>query len=135
MDPSLLAAAAGALAVVGSWVLYLATVPSGRVPARPVGHMVVQGLGTTAALSSLWLAVPGGFMAVIMAISVASPALIMGPLFFFLLSQRKTPIGRLTVRVGDRLPEFSAVDSSGAPFRSPQLAGQRILLKFFRGHW
>ena len=66
---------------------------------------------------------------------MGSLPLVMGPLFFFLLSQRKTPVGKITVGVGDRLPAFAAVESTGEPFESQSLAGQHVLFKFFRGHW
>ena len=39
------------------------------------------------------------------------------------------------VEVGDKIPSFSGFDDQGKPFDSSSLAGQRILLKFFRGHW
>lgn len=135
MTPGLVPVACGALAVMTSWVMYMATVPSGRVPARPVGHMVAQGLGTVAVVVGITQALGGGFDATLTALSVGSLPLVMGPLFFFLLSQRKTPIGKLAVKVGDRLPAFAAVESTGEPFDSGSLHGQRVLLKFFRGHW
>jgi len=135
MTPGLIPVAGGALAVMGSWVMYMATVPSGRVPARPVGHMVAQGLGTAAVVVGITQAISGGASATLIALSMGSLPLVMGPLFFFLLSQRKTPVGKITVGVGDRLPAFAAVESTGEPFESQSLAGQRVLFKFFRGHW
>ena len=135
MTPGLLPAVAGALAVMSSWIMYLASVPSGRVPARPYGHMLAQGAGTIAVLVGIARALPAGLDATLIALSVGSLPLVMGPLFFFLLSQRKTPLGKLAVKVGDPLPAFAAVDSTGAPFHSDSLRGQRVLLKFFRGHW
>ena len=56
-------------------------------------------------------------------------------LFFYLFSIRHTPLGDIRVALGDPLPAFSALTPSGAPFSSAELAGQRVLLKFFRGHW
>ena len=135
MTPGLLAVVGGALAVMTSWVAYMATVPSGRVPARPTGHMIAQGSGTIAVIVGIAQALPAGFDATLIALSVGSLPLVMGPLFFFLLSQRKTPIGKLTVKVGDPLPAFAAVDDHGEPFASESLRGKRVLLKFFRGQW
>ena len=37
--------------------------------------------------------------------------------------------------VGTPLPEFSAIDANDAPFRSADLRGRPVLIKFFRGHW
>ena len=39
------------------------------------------------------------------------------------------------IHPGASLPEFSALDDRGARFESSSLAGQGVLLKFFRGHW
>jgi len=62
-------------------------------------------------------------------------ALLMGPMFLWLLTQRKTPIGNLKVAVGDKLLGFEAMTSEGVSFHSDELAGKRTLLKFFRGGW
>ena len=40
-----------------------------------------------------------------------------------------------TIKVGDTIPAFSGVDDQGTPFNSSSLAGKRVLIKFFRGHW
>lgn len=53
----------------------------------------------------------------------------------WLLTQRKTPIGDLKVEVGDSLLAFEARTGDGTRFHSSELAGQRTLLKFFRGGW
>lgn len=39
------------------------------------------------------------------------------------------------IGVGDVLPPFQALDENGETFDSASLAGQPVLLKFFRGHW
>ncbi len=39
------------------------------------------------------------------------------------------------VGVGDTIPAFQALDENGEVFDSASLAGQPVLLKFFRGHW
>ena len=68
-------------------------------------------------------------------IAPASLAITTSGLLLFLLSQRKTPVGDLKVKVGDTLLPFSATTAEGAPFDSADLSGRRILLKFFRGGW
>ena len=55
--------------------------------------------------------------------------------FLWLLTQGDTPDGELIVERGDLLPRFEARDHHGEPFDSASLAGRRVLLKFFRGHW
>jgi hypothetical protein len=128
--------AAGALVVsVSVWALYLATIPGGRVPVRPVGSVVFQivaiGLGVGAIAWSLREGdSPGGAV-----IAPSSVGVFMGGLFLFILSLRKTPVGELKVKVGDSLLPFSATTAEGLAFDSGALAGQRTLLKFFRGSW
>ena len=40
-----------------------------------------------------------------------------------------------TIKVGDTSPAFSGVDDQGTPFNRSSLAGKRVLINFFRGHW
>ena len=39
------------------------------------------------------------------------------------------------IQVGDTIPAFTAPDDDGNEFDSASLAGSRVLIKFFRGHW
>ncbi len=39
------------------------------------------------------------------------------------------------IKVGETIPRFSALDDRGQRFDSSSLAGQLVLLKFFRAHW
>jgi hypothetical protein len=39
------------------------------------------------------------------------------------------------IRVGDFIPVFTALDDKGDRFRSTDLAGAPVLIKFFRAHW
>lgn len=121
---------------LATWIAYFARLPSGHVPARPVGSVVAQILALGLALggfvgllreaSTAWLVVEGG---------AAAFGLMASSLFLWLLTQRKTPVGDLKVGVGDRLPSFEALTDTGRPFSSEELSGRRVLLKFFRGHW
>jgi len=127
--------AAGFVAVMAAWGTYLATIPSGRVPARPVGWIIVQLIGIGLAVSAiLWSFRHGGSPGVAVIVPAAF-ALMMGLLFLWLLTQRKTPIGDLKVKVGDQLLAFAATTSDGTGFHTESLAGKRTLLKFFRGGW
>jgi hypothetical protein len=61
---------------------------------------------------------------------------ILGSSFLLLtvaISRQK--VGESAIRLGDSLPEFSAVDEHGVGWESSSLIGQPVLLKFFRGHW
>jgi len=127
--------AAGFVAVLIAWVTYLATIPSGKVPARPVGAIGLQAAGIGLGLAAIvWSFRDGGAPGVAVIIP-AVVAVMMGSTFFYLLSQRKTPIGDLKVAVGDALLPFAATASDGVRFHTDSLAGKRTLLKFFRGGW
>lgn len=129
-----LMAAAGLLLVSGGWLAYLARIPAGRVSRRPVRFMLAVGAGCALALAAVaWSARAGSLGPLVVA--TAAPALVMGSLFFWLLTQRKTPLGNLKVALGDALLPFTATTSEGLAFDTADLAGERTLLKFFRGGW
>lgn len=128
-------AATGMALVLLGWVTYLATVPRGTVPVVPTRHMIAEGVGLLLAIGAL-TQLGGASLSVVIAIGLMTTVSVTGgSLFFFLLTQRKTPIGDITIAVGDTLPRFTATDHEGAAFDSESLRGERVLLKFFRGHW
>jgi len=127
--------ATGFVAVMVAWISYLATIPSGKVPARPVGSIILQLAGMVAAASAVvWSFRDGGSPGVAVVVPAVF-ALMMGSTFMYLLSLRKTPIGNLKVKVGEALLPFEATTSDGTRFRTNSLAGKRTILKFFRGGW
>ncbi len=136
MDTTALALAlAGFATVIATWAAYMATIPGGTVPARPVAHVAAQIAGTALAIAGLVWGAQDGRSPGAAVIAPATVALVMGPLFLFILSQRKTPVGDIRVSVGDPLPAFLARTASGAEFHTDSLAKRRVLLKFFRGGW
>ena len=127
--------AAAAVVVMGTWGKYLSTIVKGTVPARPVGSVILQLLGICLAVAALvWSFRDGGSPGAAV-IAPGALALMMGSFFLWLLSQRKTPVGDLKVAVGDKLLSFESTTSYGALFNTDSLAGNRTLLKFFRGGW
>jgi len=44
-------------------------------------------------------------------------------------------VGEDAIQVGDPIPAFTATDEHGELFDSASLAGQPVLIKFFRAHW
>ena len=44
-------------------------------------------------------------------------------------------VGEDAISVGMPMPHFTALTEEGAAFDSASLAGDPLLLKFFRGHW
>ena len=127
-------AAAAFVSVFGGWGHYIATIPGDRVPKVPQLMFVTQGAGLVLAGLSIVLAVQAGSKPV-SSMVLSGFALFMGVFFFILYSQRKTPLGKLQVKVGAPMLAFSTLDSSGQSVNSDDWRGKRILLKFFRGFW
>ena len=127
--------AAGFVVVIYTWGAYLATIPRGKVPVRPLGSIILQCVGIGLAVSAIVWSYQGSGSSGAAVIAPAAFALMMGTAFLWLLTQRKTPIGDLKVKVGDKLLAFEATTSEGAGFHTDELAGKRTLLKFFRGGW
>lgn len=121
--------------VMGNWTWYMLSIPRGKVPVRPVGSMILQGTGIIAALAGLLLLGGSSLLIIILVLLLAAAALGMAGFFFWLLSQRKTPLGKIQIAVGDQLLPFEAISSEGEPFHTNQFKGKRILFKFFRGGW
>ncbi len=121
--------------VMGTWISYLATVPRHKVPVKPVGSVILQCMGIGLAISAIIERDPGNTIFGAAAMIPALLALMMGLFFLWLLSIRKTPIGDLKVKVGDRLLPFKAFTSEGAEFHTDELSGKRTVVKFFRGGW
>lgn len=135
MTVAITMSAAGLIAVLVAWVTYLATIPSGKVPVRPVGAIILQLAGIGLGLAAIaWSFRDGGAPGAAVVVPAVF-ALMMGSTFFYLLSQRKTPIGDLKVAVGDSLLPFEATASDGVRIHTDSLEGKRTLLKFFRGGW
>ncbi len=127
-------AAVGLLLVLGAWVQYLASIPEERVAVRPRGTVTVQSLGVLLSACGTWLAWRGGTGWIGAAVLLAVGSGLMA-FFIYLIRTAPLPDGDLQVAVGDQLPSFAASDVDGRTFRSEELEGQRVLLKFFRGSW
>ncbi|RIK98048.1 MAG: hypothetical protein DCC71_21295, partial [Proteobacteria bacterium] len=89
------------------------------------------GVAIAAALAIAALAREPGWIAGALAALVVAVA----ALFLFLTTQSALPRGRVAVAVGAPALDFAASDADGRAFALGSLRGQRILLKFFRGHW
>ena len=134
MIPILVASAAAGIMLV-SWTHYLWLIPQEKVPEKPTAHSAAMALAVVLGLAAPVLSVLfqsdlAMFEAPIelMAISGAAG-------FFYLMSQAPMPDGHRTFNVGDVLPEFSAPDQDGATVNLADFRGDRVLIKFFRGHW
>lgn len=56
-------------------------------------------------------------------------------IFLFTVAISKQRLGDKAIRVGDRIPRFSATDEYGQRFDSQSVQGSLLLIKFFRAHW
>lgn len=135
MTFSLGLAISGFVVVMGAWISYLSTIPKMKVPVKPTGALFLQSVGIGLGALSIVSGLQGDESYGPAAFVPALFAMMMGCTFLYFYSSRKTPIGDLKVKVGDKLLPFSATASDGTAFHSDELAGKRILLKFFRGGW
>ncbi len=115
-------------------VNYFSKIADGKI--RPeIGGFVVQiFLGLALVAAATVVAVQDGALGAAV-IAPAAFATMLCLMLFYFLSIRKTPVGDLKVKVGDRLLAFEAKTSEALPFHTDELADRRILLKFFRGGW
>ena len=118
-----------------AWIAYMATIPGGKVPVRPIPHIVLQVVAVAASIAAIALSFRDGGTPGALVIVLAANGMIMGGLFLWILTQRRTPVGDLRVKAGDELLPFAATTSDGGSFHTDSFAGRRVLLKFFRGHW
>jgi lysylphosphatidylglycerol synthetase-like protein (DUF2156 family) len=119
-----------AFAILGaSSAHYFSTIRAVRVAKRPRANQVATAVAMGLALVALGRG--AGWVGGALAIAV----LAIGGLSLFLTLASGLPPGRITVSVGGPALDFEAPDAAGRAFRLSSLRGQRILLKFFRGHW
>ena len=61
--------------------------------------------------------------------------LVTSGIFLFTVAISRQKLGDDAIAVGDRIPDFTAVDENGRTFHSGSLSGHLALIKFFRAHW
>jgi Peroxiredoxin len=66
---------------------------------------------------------------------LATLGLVLGLFLLFTITISAQKVTPEAIRVGMTIPHFTALDEHGATFDSGALAGNPVLLKFFRGHW
>ncbi len=128
ISPQFMAVAALGIAVA-TWGFYLVAIAKNTLSGLPWGSIALM----LVALAGGAYAVAGQPTAPV--IGPAAVGITMSGLFLWLLSIRKTPIGDISVAVSGHMLPFVAQSATGSQFDSASLAGQRILLKFFRGSW
>ena len=127
--------AGGFVVVMGTLVTYLRTIPRGKVPESVASLVLGLLVGVGLAVAGIVWSIQSTGSAGVAVIAPAAFALMMGTFFLWIVTQRKTPVGDLQLKVGDKLLSFEASTAEGAVFTTDELAGKRTLLKFFRGGW
>lgn len=62
-------------------------------------------------------------------------AVVMSVFFSFTVAISRQEVAPNSIKVGETIPQFTALLDSGETFDSASLRGQLVLLKFFRAHW
>ena len=65
----------------------------------------------------------------------ALAAIVVGAFLPFTVAISGQEVAPNSIRVGESIPRFTALDDRGERFDSTSLAGQLVLIKFFRAHW
>ena len=62
-------------------------------------------------------------------------AIVIGSFFIFTIAISPQKVGDNAIKLGDKIPHFTARDDRGEIFDSRSLHGHLVLIKFFRAHW
>ncbi len=119
-------ALAVAILTVALWfrLAHQVTIPEDRT-LFVLAFLTAAGLGVAAfVIGTRWF---GGVPAIL--------AIVAGLFLPFTIAISPQQVADNPIRVGDTLPVFSALDDEGKRFRSSELSGSPVLIKFFRGHW
>jgi hypothetical protein len=65
----------------------------------------------------------------------AVAAIVIGSFFPFSVAISRQEVVPHGIQIGETIPQFVALDDKGQRFDSHSLAGQVVLMKFFRAHW
>lgn len=97
-----------------------------NVPATPYLFQALLATGLALGALSIYLGQHDVFAPWAMGLAV---------LLIFLTATGAQKVANNGIDVGDAIPSFHAVTDNGEQFSSASLAGSRVLIKFFRGHW
>jgi len=115
------------LATVVRWAMLVGSV---SIPKNRSVYVFLMAIGTGLGIAAFVLGT-GNWIANI----GAGLAIFIGGFFLMLFTISGQKGGSGKFQVGSALPSFSALDENGELFEIDSLAGQPIMLKFFRGHW
>ncbi len=115
--------------------IYFSSLLKNKVPVKPIGLTISLVVALLVAFISLFISSSVAFLS---ALPTAIPAVItvfLSSFLLFLLSLRKTPIGNISIGVGDNFLPFSSLTNKSTQYSPEDITGQRTLLKFYRGSW
>ena len=127
---SLAFAIIGLVVLLVAMVQYFVKVKQSKTPRKPlflIAGLVLSSVFSLIALASHQFALNVNTAVVI---ALAFNNLSTAGMFAYFLLTRKTPLGDIKVSVGEQLLPFTSGE-----FDSKTLAGQRSLIKFYRGSW
>lgn len=112
------------LATVGSWFwrAWRVNIPT----STPYAFIGLWALGVVLGIAALTGETPSSY---------AWWAIGLGFILLYLVFTGGQKVSDSLVNVGDSIPAFRAITDQGETFDSSSLAGSRVLIKFFRGHW
>ncbi|MEE4384379.1 MAG: hypothetical protein V2J02_20450 [Pseudomonadales bacterium] len=121
--------AAAFLLSAGTLALWIRGIRNVSLPVNRIGF--VAGWSAAAALALFALGGGSGWVGG----TLATLGLVLALFLLFTIAISAQKVAPEAIRVGMTIPHFTALDEHGNRFDSVALAGNPILLKFFRGHW
>ncbi len=117
----------GLLVILGTagtwfWRAWRVNIPT----STPYPFIILWALGLVLGFVALVGGTESGYAAWAVGVGIA---------LLYLIFTGAQKVSDTMVSVGDKIPAFTATDDQGEPFDSSSLAGSRVLIKFFRGHW
>lgn len=129
MSSALVMALAGLAAFILSVALWTRAIRNVAIPDNRIGFIALWFGAFLLGVLSLFQ--PDAFW---LSYIIGTLATLGGGLFCVLYALNKQGEDN-PIRVGDPMPQFSGTDGERNLFDSTELAGNPVLIKFFRGHW
>ena len=98
-----------------------------RIPtSTPYPFIMLWALGLVLGIVALMGGTESSYAAWAVGVSVS---------LLYLIFTGAQKVSATMINVGDQIPAFTGTNDEGETFDSSSLAGSRVLIKFFRGHW
>ena len=117
----------GLLIVLGTMGLWFWRAFRVNIPiSTPYPYILSWAIGVALGIVALVSGTESGF---------ASWAIGVGAVLLYTMFTGSQKVSDNMINVGDQIPVFTGVNDQGEIFNSANLAGSKVLIKFFRGHW